>query len=122
MKTRKGSSRAEKPSNDEEDASSDENVKVTSKKSAKKSAKRKNVKLPLMELTKNDSSPRWLSKCQAGEDIVPDVLSRIFGEIASRIEESEGVQIGSDQERMALVRANTAQNVVDERSRKCGGC
>ena len=51
MKTRKGSSRAEKPSNDEEDASSDENVMVTSKKSAKKSAKRRNVKLPLMELT-----------------------------------------------------------------------
>ena len=66
MKTRKGSSRAEKPSNDEEDASSDENVKVTSKKSAKKSAKRKNVKLPLMELTKNDSAPRWLSKSPRG--------------------------------------------------------
>ena len=98
MKTRKGSSRAEKPSNDKEDASSDENVKVTSKKrakkSAKKSAKRKNVNLPLMELTKNDSAPRWLSKCQAGEDnVVPDALSRIFGEIASRIEESEGVQM-----------------------------
>ena len=60
-----------------------------------------------MELTKNDSAPRWLSKCQAGEDIVPDALSRIFGEIASRIEKSEGVQIGSDQERMALVSANT---------------
>lgn len=67
MKTRKGSSRAEKPSNDEEDASSDENVKLTSKKSAKKSAKRKNVKLPLMELTKNDSAPRWLSKCPRDE-------------------------------------------------------
>ena len=67
-----------------------------------------------MELTKNDSAPRWLSKCQAGEDnVVPDALSRIFGEIASRIEESEGVQIGSDQERMAVVSANTAQNVVD---------
>ena len=78
MKTRKGSSRAEKPSNDEEDASSDESVKVTSKKSAKKSAKRKNVKLPLMELTKNDSAPRLLSKCQAGEDIVPDALSRTW--------------------------------------------
>ena len=97
------SSRAEKPSSDEEDASSDESVKVTSKKSAKKSAKRKNVKLPLMELTKNDSAPRWLSKCQAGEDIVPDALSRIFGEIASLIEESSSIQIGVDHERMAEI-------------------
>ena len=31
---------------------------------------------------------------KAGEDnVVPDALSRIFGEIASRIKESEGVQI-----------------------------
>ena len=59
-----------------------------------------------MELTKNDSAPRWLSKCQAGEDIVPDALSRIFGEIASRIEESEGIQIGNDHGRMVEVSAN----------------
>ena len=58
-----------------------------------------------MELTKNDSAPRWLSKCQAGEDIVPDALSRIFGEIASRIEEREGIQIGSDQEAENVVSA-----------------
>ena len=36
MKTRKGSSRAEKPSNDEEDASSDESVNIIGKKNAKK--------------------------------------------------------------------------------------
>ena len=36
---------------------------------------------------------------KAGEDnVVPDALSRIFGEIASRIEESEGIQIMNDQE------------------------
>ena len=39
---------------------------------------------------------------KAGEDnVVPDALSRIFGEIASRIEESEGVQIMNDQENAA---------------------
>ena len=44
--------KAEKPSSDEEEASSGKSFKITSKKSAKKSAKRRNVKLPLMELTK----------------------------------------------------------------------
>ena len=54
MKTRKTKTETEKPSSDEEDASSDESIKVTSKKSARRSAKRRNGKLPLMELTKND--------------------------------------------------------------------
>lgn len=39
---------------------------------------------------------------KAGEDnVVPDALSRIFGEIARQIEESEGVQIMNDQENAA---------------------
>ena len=49
-------------------------------------------------LSKFDYKLIW----KAGEDnVVPDALSRIFGEIASRIEESEGVQIMNDQENAA---------------------
>ena len=43
---------------------------------------------------------------KAGEDnVVPDALSRIFGEIASRIEESEGIQIMNDQENVVSASA-----------------
>ena len=54
MKTRKTKTETEKPSSEEEDASSDDSIKITSKKSAKQSAKRRNVKLPLMDLSRND--------------------------------------------------------------------
>ena len=55
MKTRKTKTETEKASYDEEDASSDESVKSTSKKSAKESVKRRHGKLPLMVLTKRDA-------------------------------------------------------------------
>ena len=57
MKTRKAEkarAEEEKPSSDEEDAISVENVKVVGKKSARMFSHVKNSKLPLMELTKND--------------------------------------------------------------------
>ena len=62
---------------------------------------------------------------KAGEDnVVPDALSRIFGEIASQIEKSEGthIQIGSDKDRMAEVSAKMAPTESDSAPRWLSKC